>query len=152
MLCRRGHITKLEIGAIRIFDRETRFEIVRKVAERFDAALTESPDDGVHITPLADPDAPVKRDRAGFGRPGEKSEKRPPQRREGPRQDGPRHDGPRNHDAPRYEGPRLDAPRHEGPPPAGFKGKPRGPKPAFNRDAGAPPRDFKPRGKPPKRP
>jgi ATP-dependent RNA helicase DeaD len=160
MICRRGHITKLEIGAIRIFDRETRFEIVRRVAERFDASLAESPDDGVHITPLADPDAPVKRDRAGFGRPGEKSEKRPTQRRDGPRydgprQDGPRQDGPRSNDAPRYEGPRLDsprpaAPRHDGPPSGGgFKGKPKGAKPAFNRDG--PPKDFKPRGKPPKR-
>ena len=67
LICRRGHITKLEIGAIRIFDRETRFEVIRKVVERFDAALATGEDDGVHITPLADPEAPVKRDRGGFG-------------------------------------------------------------------------------------
>jgi ATP-dependent RNA helicase DeaD len=67
MICRRGHITKLEIGAIRIFDAETRFEIVRKVAERFDAALAGSQEDGLRITPLADPDAPVKGGRGGFG-------------------------------------------------------------------------------------
>jgi ATP-dependent RNA helicase DeaD len=67
LICRRGHITKLEIGAIRVFDRETRFEIVRKVADRFAAALAEGPDDGVHITLLLDPEAPVKRDRGGFG-------------------------------------------------------------------------------------
>jgi ATP-dependent RNA helicase DeaD len=64
MICRRGRITKLEIGAIRIFDAESRFEIQRSVAERFDAALAESPEDGLRITPLADPDAPVK---GGFG-------------------------------------------------------------------------------------
>src|SRR3546814_3369932 len=29
LLCRRGHITKHEVGAIRIFDRETRLEIGR---------------------------------------------------------------------------------------------------------------------------
>ena len=83
MICRRGHITKREIGAIRIFDRETRFEIVRKVAERFEETLaTSTDDDGVHITPIADPGAPVKRDRAGFGgndRPGGK--RKPPPRR-----------------------------------------------------------------------
>jgi ATP-dependent RNA helicase DeaD len=67
MICRRGHVTKLEIGAIRIFDAETRFEIKRKVAERFDAALTGSQEDGPRITPLADPDAPVKGGRGSFG-------------------------------------------------------------------------------------
>ena len=67
MICRRGHITKREIGAIRIFDRETRFEIVRGVAQRFDEALlTNTDDDGVRITPISDPEAPVKRDRGGF--------------------------------------------------------------------------------------
>ena len=40
MICRRGHVTRKEIGAIRIFDRETRFEIVEEAAERFaEAAL-----------------------------------------------------------------------------------------------------------------
>jgi len=65
LICRRGHITKLEIGAIRIFDTETRFEIMRSAAERFDAALAASEDDGVRIRPLADPETPVKRDRRG---------------------------------------------------------------------------------------
>jgi ATP-dependent RNA helicase DeaD len=65
MICRRGHITKLEIGAIRIFDAESRFEIVRNVAERFDAAVAASQEDGLRITPLADPSAPVKG--GGFG-------------------------------------------------------------------------------------
>jgi ATP-dependent RNA helicase DeaD len=85
LICRRGHITKLEIGAIRVFDRETRFEIVKKVADRFATALTEGPDDGVHITLLLDPEAPVKRDRGGFGDNGPKGPHRkgpPPQARE----------------------------------------------------------------------
>lgn len=67
LICRRGHITKLEIGAIRVFDRETRFEIVRKVKDRFEAAIAEAADDGITITPLLDPEAPPKRDRRGFG-------------------------------------------------------------------------------------
>jgi ATP-dependent RNA helicase DeaD len=35
MICRHGKITKQEIGAIRIFERETKFEINSEVAERF---------------------------------------------------------------------------------------------------------------------
>ncbi len=91
LICRRGHITKLEIGAIRIFDRETRFEVVRKVVERFDAALAASEDDGVHITPLVDPEMPVKRDRGGFGG-GRKHEAN--DRRDGPRPPRPAGPGP----------------------------------------------------------
>ncbi len=39
LLCRRGHITKTEIGAIRIGADETRFEIPRAIAPRFTTAL-----------------------------------------------------------------------------------------------------------------
>jgi len=54
MICRRGHITKTEIGAIRVFERETRFEIARDAAPRFAAALRKAEDDGVRIEPLAE--------------------------------------------------------------------------------------------------
>ncbi len=43
MLCRRGKITRDEVGAIRIFDRETKVEIDADVAERF-AALASAAD------------------------------------------------------------------------------------------------------------
>ncbi|MCE9637229.1 MAG: DEAD/DEAH box helicase [Planctomycetes bacterium] len=39
-ICRRGHVTKADIGKIAILDRETRFEIDEQVAERFAAAAT----------------------------------------------------------------------------------------------------------------
>jgi ATP-dependent RNA helicase DeaD len=39
LLCRRGHITRSEIGAIRIAANETMFEIPRAAAARFSAAL-----------------------------------------------------------------------------------------------------------------
>jgi ATP-dependent RNA helicase DeaD len=39
LLCRLGGITKQEIGAIRIFDRETKFEIFTAAAQRFAAAV-----------------------------------------------------------------------------------------------------------------
>lgn len=63
MICRRGHLTKQDIGAIRIFDRETRFEIVRAAADRFLAAIAKAEVDGVEIELLAEPDLPPARDR-----------------------------------------------------------------------------------------
>ena len=52
MLCRRGQITRDEVGAIRIFDRETKVEIDADVAERF-AELTRVPDrDRITIEPV----------------------------------------------------------------------------------------------------
>jgi ATP-dependent RNA helicase DeaD len=35
LICRRGHVTKREIGGIRVFDHETKFEIARHAADRF---------------------------------------------------------------------------------------------------------------------
>jgi ATP-dependent RNA helicase DeaD len=54
LICRRGHVTKREIGAIRISDRETRFEIARHAAHRFAAAARhpDEQDGSVRIEPL----------------------------------------------------------------------------------------------------
>ena len=58
LLCRRGHITKSEIGAIRIAANETMFEIPRTAAGRFAAALKRtaggdpSGEGGVRIEPV----------------------------------------------------------------------------------------------------
>jgi ATP-dependent RNA helicase DeaD len=52
LLCRRGHVTKQEVGAIRIMPDETRFQIPRAAAGRFIASVkrTAGPDDdGVMI-------------------------------------------------------------------------------------------------------
>ncbi|MFL5335535.1 MAG: DEAD/DEAH box helicase [Geminicoccaceae bacterium] len=54
LICRRGHVTKKEIGSIRISERETRFEIAREAAERF-AVMVRRPDaedPSVRIEPL----------------------------------------------------------------------------------------------------
>ncbi len=66
-LCRRGHLTKRDIGAIRIFDRETRFEIPRAAAARFAAALrkTDDGDPDVAIEPVGDAPEPVRTMRRG---------------------------------------------------------------------------------------
>ena len=55
LLCRRGHITRSEIGAIRIAATETFFQVPRAAADRFADALkrtrgTEG-EDGIHIAP-----------------------------------------------------------------------------------------------------
>ncbi|HWH17915.1 MAG TPA: DEAD/DEAH box helicase [Allosphingosinicella sp.] len=57
LLCRRGHITKNEIGAIRIAANETVFEVPRSVAPKFAAALKrtaggESEEGSVRIEPM----------------------------------------------------------------------------------------------------
>lgn len=56
LLCRRGHITKNEIGAIRIAAGETLFEIPRSSAARFTAALRRTEggegEGGVRIEPV----------------------------------------------------------------------------------------------------
>jgi ATP-dependent RNA helicase DeaD len=52
LLCRRGHITKNEVGAIRIAADETAFEIPRAAAQRFSKALARTAgeeDDGILI-------------------------------------------------------------------------------------------------------
>jgi ATP-dependent RNA helicase DeaD len=49
MICRRGHVTKKDIGQIRIFDRETKFEIARDAADRFKAAVASAPGEPIRI-------------------------------------------------------------------------------------------------------
>lgn len=47
LLCRAGDVTKAEIGAIRIFDRDTRFQIAAEFADKFaDAARAMKPNEG----------------------------------------------------------------------------------------------------------
>jgi ATP-dependent RNA helicase DeaD len=74
LICRRGHVTKPEIGAIRVFGRETKFEIVPAAAERFAAAIKGAHDDGVKIEPAGAPEPreagakkPFSRPRKDFG-------------------------------------------------------------------------------------
>jgi len=61
LICRRGHVTKSEIGAIKIGPEETMFEIPRSLADRFADSLrrTEgedrSPEGGIRIIPANGP-------------------------------------------------------------------------------------------------
>lgn len=55
LLCRRGHITRNEVGAIRIAANETAFEIPRVLADRFMKAVARTArdeDDGLLIEPM----------------------------------------------------------------------------------------------------
>ncbi len=54
LLCRRGHLTKRDIGAIRVFERETRFQIIADAVERFEAAAAKGDSDGGRIHRLED--------------------------------------------------------------------------------------------------
>jgi len=87
LLCRRGHITKNEIGAIRIAANETMFEVPRAAAGRFAKALArtagEGEEDGIHIEEARG--GPPQRE-AGHA---PRRQGPPPQRRDGP--GGPRH-------------------------------------------------------------
>ncbi|MGZ6050421.1 MAG: helicase-related protein, partial [Phenylobacterium sp.] len=103
LICRLGHVTKKDIGQIRIFDRETKFEIIAETEARFRQAVKGAAEGDIRIEPAA---APPAADRPRGPRP------------IGPRPDRPPHAGPRPQISPRPGGPR--------PPPAGnFKGKPR---------------------------
>jgi ATP-dependent RNA helicase DeaD len=55
LICRLGGITKQEIGAIRIFDRETKFEILTAVAEQFAASVARAPGNELVLSPTAPP-------------------------------------------------------------------------------------------------
>lgn len=53
VICRLGHVTKKEIGVIKIFEKETKFEVAESVAARFASAVRRSSDENVHIQPAA---------------------------------------------------------------------------------------------------
>jgi ATP-dependent RNA helicase DeaD len=55
MICRKGNVTKQDIGAIRIFDDETRFEIGEHAAERFAEAVRGAPHGDGRIEPSSPP-------------------------------------------------------------------------------------------------
>jgi ATP-dependent RNA helicase DeaD len=106
LICRLGHVTKKDIGLIKIFDNETKFEITREAEPRFREAIKTAADAGdIRINPAGAPGAP-------------------PPRAAGPRPDrGPRPEGARPPYAPRPQGgPRPDrGPRPGGPPKKPFK-------------------------------
>ena len=121
LICRRGRVTKGDIGAIRVQDRETRFEIRGEAVDRFRAALAETAGEDPPIVSLDEaPPLPPR-------------ERRPPNRRAG-------NDAGR---PPAGWAPQSDAVGAPGPAPRGSRGPrppgPGGPKPWADKGAARPP-------------
>ena len=101
MICRRGGIGKRDIGAIRIFDSSTEFEISANAVDEFTAKI-KRPDKEDNIRIEALPNGP-QGDSAAFEK--------------GPRKDKNFNAKPRRDDKPRFEEkPRFDKPKHSGKP------------------------------------
>jgi ATP-dependent RNA helicase DeaD len=111
MICRRGGIEKSDIGAIRIFEANTEFEVSAAAAESF-AAMIKRPDKEDNIRIEALPNGPQvaglttrpKSDEPDYSNPRkqpyqEKSWNDTPRRDDKPRRD----DGPRREENPRHE-------------------------------------------------
>jgi ATP-dependent RNA helicase DeaD len=94
MICRLGHVTKPAIGAIRIFDRETKFEIARTAADKFREAIKATAEDDIKIEPASPP-----------------GERPSPEGGKAPRR-------------PKFEAKRADGPPRKGPPKGKPSGKP----------------------------
>ena len=89
LICRLGHVTKKDIGQIRIFDRETKFEIIAETEARFRQAVKGSAEGDIRIEPAA---APPAADRPRGPRPDSRPDSRPGPHaaaRPGPRSGGP---------------------------------------------------------------
>ena len=118
LLCRRGHITKQDVGVIKIAANETQFAVSRAAAARFATALKRADGGGqdgdgdVKIEPIEGRPTLAARENRG-----------PPRESRGPRSDSPRPDGPRFDGGPR---PRPSGPRFDGPnkPKAPYRARP----------------------------
>lgn len=84
-ICRLGHVTKRDIGSIKIFERETKFEITQEMKAKFEAAIAQGLEDGVKIDPAVKPgpsEKPVSRWDKKPGAGGDRPEKKPWAKRE----------------------------------------------------------------------
>ncbi len=115
MICRLGRVTKRDIGVIRIFDRETCFEIAGPMAAKFAAVAAKASDEDVRIEQMSsEPQGEPKRDRKKFGKPGAKrpgkvftkSERPASRRSEEDRRSAPEHFAGENEERPRASRPR----------------------------------------------
>ena len=69
LICRLGHVTKRDVGSIKIFERETKFEITRDAEAKFRAALAQPNDEGVSIGDAVAP-APGEKSLRKWDKPG----------------------------------------------------------------------------------
>jgi ATP-dependent RNA helicase DeaD len=123
LICRLGHVTKRDVGSIKIFDRETKFEITKDAESKFRAALTQANDEGVTIgdavAPAAGEKSLRKWDKPQGDRPdrGDKPFRKPREDGDAPRkpwkarEDRAEGDAPRKAWKPREDRPEGDAPK-----------------------------------------
>ena len=122
MLCRRGKVTRDDIGSIKIYDSTTEVEISAGAAEYFAENVRRTDGDDIRINPIAAGDR------------GEAAAPRP--RFDKPKFDKPKFDKP-NYDKPKFDRPKFDKPKAD---------QTRADAPAFDR-----PRDDKPFAERPKK-
>ncbi len=79
LICRLGHVTKKDIGQIRIFDNETKFQISEEMSPRFAEAIKATAAEDIKVTPSTMPTSkdfgPKKRDSAPRGDRPERAER-----------------------------------------------------------------------------
>ena len=162
LICRLGHITKREIGSIKVFDKDTKFEILTAAAPSFLRAVNDANDPEVRITPTAGPTG-ADRDREGHGARAPRNDgpraARPPRADHGEgrsRDDRPHK--PRSNYNPATFRELIDAPAPAAPPPPReerprYEDRParqdRPPQAERSAKPYPPKGDFKPKGKPP---
>ncbi len=127
-ICRQGEITKREIGSIRIFDSETKFEVDEKVAVKFAELIQRPTKGGIFIGPTEAP---------GGGGGGKKSWSKPAGQSQ---QDTPKYDKPK-FDKPKFDKPKYDKPKYE----KSKFDKPKFDKPKFDKPKYDKPKFDKPR-------
>jgi ATP-dependent RNA helicase DeaD len=99
LICRLGHVTKKDIGQIRIFDRETKFEISQEAEGRFRAAVAANDKAEMRVEPSGPPgERPPPRPRPPGQGAGRGPGKGPPHRKGAPNDRGPDR-GPRRDNA-----------------------------------------------------
>ncbi|MFL5027054.1 MAG: DEAD/DEAH box helicase [Microvirga sp.] len=108
IICRLGHVTKKEIGSIKIFDRETKFEIVKSHAPKFASAVRKTNDEDIRIEPAdAGPgkprDSKSRDSKSHDGKPWDRPKGKGPKERGGPPSYGKSKDskGPKDHKRPK---------------------------------------------------
>jgi ATP-dependent RNA helicase DeaD len=156
LICRLGHITKKDIGSIRIFDYDTKFEISAEAEVKFGAAVQATVRDDVTITPTTAPAAREAGPRREYAPRPPRDDNDAPRREFKPR--APRGDDDRGPRAPRPSSFGADGVSNAKPyarneePKRDYKPRDRdeAPKRDFKPRAEGPKRDFKPRDEAPR--
>ncbi|MBS7544725.1 DEAD/DEAH box helicase [Ancylobacter oerskovii] len=133
LICRRGNVTRRDIGAIRIFDEETTFEVSLGAADRFAKAARRGDGDDVLIEPLPAGPSEGRSERPSRGKPPHAKPHRGKPMQGKPYPDKPRRDGPPDDGAPHEAGFRKPGKGKPAYGKAQAAGKPAAGKPAFEK-------------------